>query len=237
MTLDDRVVLIAGGTGSLGRAAATAFGQAGAAIALGGTDDARLAATAADLKLAEGRWASAIGDVTTADGARAAAAAAVQAFGRIDILVHAVGGFASGTGLAEADLDGARTLFDQHVWSTIHLAQAVVPGMVERGWGRILAATTAAAVNAPARSGPYAAAKAAQETLLRSLSKEVGPGVTVNVVSVRKIDAEHERETAPSAKNAPWTTPEEIAAIFVQLCSDDAAAINGAHIPLDGRVA
>jgi NAD(P)-dependent dehydrogenase (short-subunit alcohol dehydrogenase family) len=46
---------------------------------------------------------------------------------------------------------------------------------------------------------------------------------------------DHERETAPSPKNAAWTTPEEIAATFLHLCSDEAAAINGARIPLDGR--
>ncbi|HET7704206.1 MAG TPA: SDR family oxidoreductase, partial [Candidatus Limnocylindrales bacterium] len=95
---------------------------------------------------------------------------------------------------------------------------------------------TAAAVNAPAGSGPYAAAKGAQEILLRSLAKEVGGrGVTVNLVAVRAIDEKRERETAPSTKNASWTTPDEIAATIRYLCSDEAAAINGARIPLDGR--
>jgi NAD(P)-dependent dehydrogenase (short-subunit alcohol dehydrogenase family) len=108
--------------------------------------------------------------------------------------------------------------------------------MAERGWGRVIAAATAAAVTAPARSGPYAAAKAAQEVLLRSLAKEVSAsGVTVNMVAIRAIDADHERETAPSPKNTSWTTPEEIAAVILFLASNAAAAINGARIPLDGR--
>jgi NAD(P)-dependent dehydrogenase (short-subunit alcohol dehydrogenase family) len=59
--------------------------------------------------------------------------------------------------------------------------------------------------------------------------------VTANLVIVRKIDAEHERETAPSPKNSNTTTPEEIAATMRYLCSDAAAAINGARITLDGR--
>ena len=75
-----------------------------------------------------------------------------------------------------------------------------------------------------------------QETLLRVLAKEVAAtGVTVNTVAVRAIDAEHVREHEPSPKNASWTTPEEVVATFRFLCSDDAAAINGARIPLDGR--
>ena len=231
----ERVVFVAGATGALGQATAAAFAGTGAKLALGGTDAARLAAVAADLGLTDDVWVAAVGDVTTPEGTRAAVDAATGRFGRIDILVHVVGGFLAGSTVAAVELDAARSMFDQHLWSTIHLVQAIVPGMVERGWGRVLAATTSAAANAPASSGPYAAAKAAQETILRSLAKEVGPGVTVNLVSLRKIDAEHQRETAPSPKNAPWTTPEEIAATFLSLASDEGAAINGARIVLDGR--
>src|SRR6185503_10870403 len=99
MTIDERVVLIAGATGGLGRAAAAAFAAAGARVALGGTDAERLSGVARDLGLADDRWVAAVGDVTTADGARAAAAATTDRFGRIDILVHAVGGFAAGSPL------------------------------------------------------------------------------------------------------------------------------------------
>ena len=203
MPLDDRVVLIAGATGGLGRAVAAAFAAAGARIALGGTDAERLAAVARDLEL-RGRSLGRRGRRRDdADGARAAAGTATERFGRIDILVHAVGGFAAGTPLAEVDEDEVRSMLDQHVWSTVHLVQAIVPGMVERGWGRVVAGATAAAVSAPAKSGPYAAAKAAQEILLRSLAKEVSPnGVTVNMIAMRAIDEKHERETEPCPKNA-----------------------------------
>ena len=67
------------------------------------------------------------------------------------------------------------------------------------------------------------------------LAREVaGTGVTVNVLAVKAIDAAHERETAPTPKNAGWTTPEAITAVIRQLCSDDGAAINGSRIALDG---
>jgi 3-oxoacyl-[acyl-carrier protein] reductase len=79
-------------------------------------------------------------------------------------------------------------------------------------------------------------AKAAEETLVRSLAREVsGSGVTANLVLIRKLDAEHERETAPTATNASWTTPEEVAETIVFLASPAAAAVNGARIPLYGR--
>lgn len=60
-------------------------------------------------------------------------------------------------------------------------------------------------------------------------------GVTVNQVAVRTIDLEHEREREPTPRNAAWVTPEEIAAVMLFLASDEAAAINGARIPLNGR--
>jgi NAD(P)-dependent dehydrogenase (short-subunit alcohol dehydrogenase family) len=231
----ERVVFIAGATGALGRAVAAAFAEDGDRLALGGTNAGRLGVVAADLGLADDRWVAGVGDVTTAEGVRAAVDAAIAKFGRIDVLVHVVGGFAGGMPVTEIPIVEARDMLDRHLWSTLHLTQAIVPGMVERGWGRVLGATTSAAANAPARTGHYAAAKAAQETLLRSLAKEVGPGVTVNLVVLRQIDAGHERETAPSSKNAPWATPEEIAATFRRLATDAAGVINGARIPLDGR--
>jgi NAD(P)-dependent dehydrogenase (short-subunit alcohol dehydrogenase family) len=127
-------------------------------------------------------------------------------------------------------------MLDQHLWTTLQVVQAAVPGMVERGWGRIVAVSTTFAANPAAKGASYAIAKAAEETLVRALAREVGAnGVTANVVVVKKIDTEHERESAPSPKNATWTTPEEIAAVMRFLCSDEAAAINGARIPLDGR--
>jgi len=73
------------------------------------------------------------------------------------------------------------------------------------------------------------------EALLGSLARDLaGSGVTVNVVRVRTIDAEHERDRAPSARTAGWTTPEEISAAIRYLCSDPAGVVSGGRIPLFG---
>ncbi|HXU84943.1 MAG TPA: SDR family oxidoreductase [Verrucomicrobiae bacterium] len=237
MSHTDRVVFVAGATGVLGRVVAAAFAEQGHRVALGGRDPERLRSVAGELGLSKDGWVAATGDLRTAAGAVEAATTAIAAFGRIDILVHLVGGFAAGTPLVELERAETEAMLDQHVWTTLNIVKAVVPAMMDRGWGRVIAAGTAAAITAPAKSGPYAASKAAQEILLRTLAKEVAPsGVTVNIVAMRAIDERRERETAPTPKNAPWTTPEEIAATVLFLASDAAAAINGARIALDGRV-
>ncbi len=156
------------------------------------------------------------------------------AFGHVDVLIHLVGGYASGTPIAALDPADLTGMLDQHLWTTLHLAQAVVPGMVERGWGRILAVSPPVASEPPPKLAPYAIGKAAQEVLLRTLAREVAAaGVTVNMVIVKAIDEAGVRATDP--KKASWTGPEEIAATFRFLASNEAAALNGARIPLTGR--
>ena len=82
-------------------------------------------------------------------------------------------------------------MLDQHLWTTFHLAQAVVPGMVSRGFGRVVGVSSPFAANPGPRGAAYAVAKAAEEVVLRSVAREVGgSGVTANVVIVRAIDTE-----------------------------------------------
>jgi NAD(P)-dependent dehydrogenase (short-subunit alcohol dehydrogenase family) len=236
MGLSDRVVAIPGATGAAGRAAVAAFAAEGCKVGLIGTDANKLRTLAADLDLADGRWHGSAGDVTSAGDVRRVVDEISEALGPVDVLVHVVGGWLGGTPAVELDPADVATSFDQHVFSTLHMVQAVVPGMQERGWGRILAISQPLATEPGPRGGGYLMAKAAQEVLLRSLARDLaGSGVTANLLIVKTIDKDHERDTAPNAKNAQWTTPEEIAATMVMLCADEAATINGARIPLFGR--
>lgn len=235
-TMPAPVVLITGATGPVGRAAAARFAADGARIALVGTHPGRLEAVERELGLPEDRVLAVPGDLRDGEAARAVAGAVEARFGRIDVLLHLVGGWTGGTAVVDLDPDEVRRMLDQHLWTTLHVVQAVVPGMVARGFGRVLAVSSPLAVNPGPRGAGYAMAKAAEEVLLRSVARETaGSGVTANLLVVRAIDARHERESAPTARNAAWTTPEEAAEALAFLASPAAAAITGTRIPLDGR--
>jgi NAD(P)-dependent dehydrogenase (short-subunit alcohol dehydrogenase family) len=231
-----RTVYITGATGSAGRAAARAFAEDGARLGLFGTDRGRLEGLAAALGLADGSWAAGIGDLRDEAAARAAIAGVADRIGPADTLLHLVGGYAGGTPLVDVAPGLLGDMLAAHLWSTFHVARAVVPTMVERGWGRIVAVTSTFAAEPNAGAGPYVAAKAAEEALLRSLARDVaGAGVTVNLLAVKTIDAGHAREREPSKKTAAWTTPEELVEVMRFLCTHAAAAVNGQVIRLDGR--
>lgn len=236
MALDDRVVLVTGATGVLGQVVVEQFAAAGARLGLVGTDLGRLSHVASHVGLGDDRWLPAVGDLRRAADAQTAVAAVADRFGRVDVLLHLVGGWAGGTWVVDLDPEELTGMLDQHLWTTLNMVRAVVPGMLAGSWGRIVAIGSRSGLEPTPKVASYAVAKAAEDALLRTLAREMaGTGVTVNLVTVGTIDEEHQRDAAATPKNATWTTPEEIAAALLYLCSDDAAAINGARLPLDRR--
>jgi NAD(P)-dependent dehydrogenase (short-subunit alcohol dehydrogenase family) len=234
--MHDRVVLITGATGGLGPAVAATFAADGARFALAASHPERLDRLAADLVLADDRWMPIVADLRDLDATRGAVAEVTDRFGKVDVLLHLVGGWAGGTAVVDLERADVAAMLDPHLWMTLNATRSVLPGMVERGWGRIVAVSSPFAMNPGAKGASYAIAKAAEETLIRTIAREVAStGVTANVLVIKAIDTAHARESEPTPKNASWTTPEEIAATMRFLCSDEAGAINGARIALDGR--
>jgi NAD(P)-dependent dehydrogenase (short-subunit alcohol dehydrogenase family) len=232
----DQVVLVTGATGVLGRVVVARFAAAGARLGLVGTHLERLTAVARDLGLADDRWAAGVGDLRVPAKARTAVKAVVDRFGRVDVVLHLVGGWTGGTAVVDLDPEELKQMLDQHLWTTLNIVQAALPGMIANGWGRVAAVGSRSALEAAPRVASYAVAKAAEDTLLRTVAREVaGTGVTVNLVTVGTIDEKHERDSAATPRNATWTEPEEIAAALLFLCSDEASALNGAHLPLDHK--
>lgn len=235
MDLKNRVCVITGATGGLGRVAARQFAANGTSLALISGNIEKLKALSEDLKLpAQSTWFGAY-DLRHAEAARQAAQDVQQRFGKVDIVIHAVGGWLGGKSLVETPEQDMASMIDQHIWSTFHIVQAFVPLMTANGWGRFVVFSSPYAVQPGAKGVPYTAAKAALENMTLSLAQHLkGSGVTANIIQINTIDIEHQRDQAPTPANAGWSTPEEITAAILFLCSPEGGRLNGARLPLFG---
>jgi NAD(P)-dependent dehydrogenase (short-subunit alcohol dehydrogenase family) len=180
-------------------------------------------------------------DLVSEEGAAELVERVLAVDGRLDVVVHAVGGYASGP-LAGCDAGTLRDLWESNVLSAFHLASAVRPHLRERG-GRLVFFGTAglAGLGARREAAAYASAKSALLVLARSLAVEEAPhGVTVNVVSPGVVphDGAHPDTLDPALlaripAGRPGT-PEEVAEAVCWLTSEEARHTTGADVPVTG---
>jgi NAD(P)-dependent dehydrogenase (short-subunit alcohol dehydrogenase family) len=231
----DRVTVITGATGGLGRVVARRLADEGARLALWSTSADKLAELARELNLPDAYYLTRAVDLTDPHATHNAAQAVRSKFGRADLLLHFVGGWIGGKAVTEVEAHEVAQMLDQHLWTTLYLAQAFVPSMLAQQWGRIVVISSPTASRPAAKRAPYAIGKAAQEALMLTLAEELkDTGVTANAIVVSTIDVKHERERVRKPETPAWTTPEEIASMILYLCSDEAQTINGARIPMYG---
>ncbi len=229
--LTDRVAVITGAPGNLGRAAVAAFAEAGARLALVHHSAERLREAFSDLP--EGRHLLVGGvDQTRPQTVNDAVARVVDAFGRIDVLFNTVGGFAA-AGVLEDRWETWQGLYDINVQTTFHACRAVAPVMIEGGGGRIVNTASPHAWKAPGGVAAYAASKAAVLRLTESLAAELGGhGINVNAVVPGTLDTPSNRAAMPDADPTAWVSPRAVADVAVFLASDAARAVRGAAIPV-----
>ena len=230
-----KAVLVAGGTGGLGRAVSLAFLQEGAQVAVTYRKQDEFDA----VKLAAGANASRLSghvtDVTDEAAVNALVGKLVAEHGALDALVNAVGGYAGGTPLWELETGILDQMLALNLRSGYMLVRAAVPAMRKRRQGAIVNIVAKAAIDPPAGAAAYAASKAAALALLDSLAADLkGSGVRVNSVLPSIIDTDANRKSMPKADFATWPKPEEIARVILFLCSDDSKFIHGAAIPVYG---
>jgi NAD(P)-dependent dehydrogenase (short-subunit alcohol dehydrogenase family) len=235
LTFEKRIAVITGATGGLGSTVTRQLAERGASLALLDIDPARLEGLSSSLQLPETRLLARTVDLLSPEETHSAAEAVRSKFGKIDILLHLVGGWTGGKSLVDVPEQELTFMLNQHVRTSFHVIQAFVPHLVQNGWGRIVMISSPSATRPNANSGPYAVGKAGQEALVLALSQELhGTGVTANLLLARTIDAKREKIAHPTPENSSWTTPEELSAEIVHLLGDEAGMINGARIPLYG---
>lgn len=231
-----KVVLVAGGTGALGRAVSLAFVREGARIEVTYRQEREFE----ELQKAAGERGAAlrghIADVTDTAATEALAQKIVADCGRIDVLVNAVGGYAGGKPLWETAPEVFERMLALNLRSGFALARAVVPAMLRQGSGAVVNVASRAAFDHGAGAAAYAASKAAAVAMIDSLAADVkGKGVRVNSVVPSIFDTEENRKAMPGADFSKWPKPEEIAAVVLFLASEEARLIHGASVPVYGE--
>ena len=234
MTFEGKTCLITGAAGNLGRAVAAAFTAAGASLALLDRDDKSLRAAFGNR--AERSLVLDV-DLLDAGAVEKAVRAAVDRFGRIDILCNIAGGFRMGHPVHETPEDIWELMLDLNAKSVINTARAVVPGMLAAGHGKIVNIAALAGLGGKANMGAYSVSKSAVIRLTESMSAELrGKGINVNCILPSIIDTPQNRADMTGADPRRWVSPEALADVVLFLASDQANAIHGAAIPVTGLV-
>ena len=236
MTFTDRVVLVAGGTGGLGRAVSLAFLAEGARVVVSYRKAEELERLR-ELAGAHGSLLEGDGvDVTDEAEVNGLVETIVVRHGRLDALVNTVGGYAGGVKLWEMDTKVFDLMLALNLRSGYALARAAVRVMLKQGSGAIVNVAAKAAIDHSAGAAAYAASKAAAVAMMDCLAADLaGSGVRVNSVLPSIIDTEANRKAMPTADFAKWPKAEEIARVIVFLCGDGANVIHGAAVPMFGN--
>jgi NAD(P)-dependent dehydrogenase (short-subunit alcohol dehydrogenase family) len=249
-----KVAVVTGVGPGMGRSIALGLARGGVDVVLAARRPERLAAVAVEIRDLGREPLVVPTDITDREACQRLAEVAVERFGGIDILVQ--NGHHEGDWLpvVDADPDVWRGIFDVNLFGALHLVQAIVPVMRDRGGGSIILVNSGAAVRTPATMGAYSTSKAALAALARTLAVETGRWqIRVNGVFLGPVLGENLTRLGSGAAAATGSTvedwlkvkatemplgfvpsPDQCAGAVLFLASDLAAAVTGQHLSVNG---
>ena len=219
----NRVVLVTGAAGALGRAVVDHFSINGATIAQ------------LDVVGIENDHYSAICDLTDSQSCKEAVSATVDKLGKIDVLANIAGGFTMGSTVHETSDDTWDFMLGLNARSVLNMAREVVPVMLQRQSGKIINIGARAGLRGAPNMAAYSASKSVVMRLTESLAEELKEkGINVNAILPSIIDTDRNRQDMPNADYNRWVSPDAIARVVGFLASSAADPIHGALIPVEG---
>lgn len=234
--LKDRIIIITGAAGNLGRAVAARVQAQGGRMVLVEHSADHLKTAFGEPANSPQHWFAAGVDMTDPKAVDAMAAEAHKRFGRIDGLVNTVGGFRGGKPVHETDLAEWDFLYDLIVRTTLNGCRAVIPYMLRSQSGSIVNIGSRNVFQGSPNYAAYSAAKTAVLRLTESLAGELKTrGINVNCVLPGTIDTPQNRADMPKADFSTWVPPADLAHVIAFLLSDEARAVTGAAVPVYGR--
>ena len=232
MDAQTRTVMITGAAGNLGRCVAHSFLAEGARLVL---VDLHRASLEHAFGAEDERRLFAPTNLLDQEQVNTAVTAAIERYGRIDVLCNLAGGFRMGEAVHETADPNWDFLFDINARTLLHAVRAVVPHMIEQGGGKIVNVGAFSAQKGLARMGAYCAAKDAVIRLTEAMAAELREkNINVNCVLPTIIDTPENRASMPDADPTRWVAPQDLANTIAFLASDAARAIHGAALPVTG---
>lgn len=236
MTIQNRKVIITGGTGILGSAVTKAYLAQGDTVAvtyLFENEVERFKQYNPELS-ADVTFLSA--NVTEESQVQKSFQEFLSKFGQLDVLVNIVGGFVGGIPAAELEEERWDFMMNLNLKSVFLCCKTVIPHMMACGYGKIINVSARAGLKGEAGLSAYCVSKGGVRTLTEALAAEVmDSGVNVNAIMPSIMDTPANRSSMPDEDHSRWVAPADVAKVICFLTSDDAAVINGAAIPVYGR--
>lgn len=221
-------ILVTGANGGLGGAVTRAFLDSGATVF-------GVAKTITDAEFAHGSFRAIAADVQSAAQAEELAHQVVRDAGRIDALIHLVGGFAGGQTVDATTDETLDRMLAVNLRAAFHFFRAVLPHMRAQRRGAIVAIGSRTAVEPHGMLGAYSASKAALVSLVKTIALEgKADGISANIVLPGTMDTPANRAASPGADPTRWVEPRQVASLILHLASPGGAQISGAAIPIYG---
>jgi NAD(P)-dependent dehydrogenase (short-subunit alcohol dehydrogenase family) len=233
--LKNKIAIVTGGTGALGKAITIAFLEEGAKVVCTYIVDKEKKECLPLTKNHKDKIVFARADVTKEKEVLNLITNTIRKFKRVDILVNVVGGFAYSY-IKDTDEKTWDLMINLNLKSAFLCSKNVLPRMIEQNYGKIVNISSRPALKGSAGVGAYSASKAGVLNLTETIADEVKDyNINVNAVLPSTIDTPANRREMPEADFSKWVKPEEIARVIVFLSSDDSRPISGAGIPVYGK--
>jgi NAD(P)-dependent dehydrogenase (short-subunit alcohol dehydrogenase family) len=233
----DKVVLVTGAAGNLGRAVVSRFADGGAKIALVDRVREPFPDMIKSLSGKRTMYKGFVGDLSKPDKVQKLTDSVVDHFGQIDILVHTVGGYAAGKPVHETGIDVLDKMLGLNVRPLYLLGGAVAAHMVEKQvQGSIIFILAKAGQQGSKNQAAYTASKAAATRIMESMAAELKEhSIRVNGISPSTIDTPANRQAMPNADTSKWVLPSQLADAIAFLCSPAGSGVYGANLEVFGR--
>jgi NAD(P)-dependent dehydrogenase (short-subunit alcohol dehydrogenase family) len=228
----NRIVLVTGGTGALGRSITLAFAECNATVISSYVNEREIEQIKTETKSAVQLIKA---DITKAEEVDKLVSSVVGKYGRIHILVNVVGGYLGGKSIYQLEEKEWDLMMTLNLKSAFLISKYVVPQMISSKYGKIIHVSSRTGLRSEGYDSAYAASKSGLIRLVESLSEETkGSNINVNCIMPNIIDTEANRKAMLTADFNKWLKPGDLANVILFLSSEEAKVITGAAIPTYG---